>query len=100
MTRSYNRLVGKIQSFIHKLAELPPNDEMRIQITEQLLHKLYNMGLMPMENSLAGAEKITASSFCKRRLPVIMVRMKMANNIEQATNLVKQVGCLPRNGEE
>lgn len=55
------------------------------------MHKLYNMGLMPLENSLAGVEKINASSFCKRRLPVVMVRLHMANNIEQANNLVKQV---------
>lgn len=86
-------MVGKIQSFTKKLSELPPNDELRIQLTEQLMRKLYNMGLMPLENSLAGVEKINASSFCKRRLPVVMVRLHMANNLEQANNLVKQVLC-------
>ena len=85
-------MVGKIQSFTKKLSELPPNDELRIQLTEQLMRKLYNMGLMPLENSLAGVEKINAS-FCKRRLPVVMVRLHMANNLEQANNLVKQVLC-------
>ena len=62
-------------------------------MTEQLMRKLYNMGLMPLENSLAGVEKINASSLCKRRLPVVMVRLHMANNLEQANNLVKQVLC-------
>ena len=39
---SYNRLVGKLQQFAKKLAELPPDDEFRIQTTEKLVKKLYD----------------------------------------------------------
>ena len=35
-------------------------------------------------------DKINASSFCRRRLPVIMVRSKMAENLRSATQLVEQ----------
>ena len=62
---SYNRLLGKIHSFTNQLAKLPQDDEFRIRITEQLVQKGYNMGLLGDERSLAGVEKLTASSFCR-----------------------------------
>ena len=34
---------------------------------------------------------IPVFSFCRRRLPVVMVRSKMAENIKTATQLIEQV---------
>ena len=65
VTGSYNRLVGKLQQFAKKLAELPSDDEFRIQTTEKLLKKLFDMGLLPTESSLAAVETIPASAFCR-----------------------------------
>ena len=48
-----------------QLAELPPDDEFRISITSQLIEKLYNMGVLNKEKSLAGIENLTASSLCR-----------------------------------
>lgn len=62
---SYKRLIYKIQDFAKALAELPPDDEFRISLTNQLIEKLYNMGVLNKEKSLAGIEKLTASSFCR-----------------------------------
>lgn len=65
LSSSYNRLHGKILSLANKLSELPQDDEFRIRMTEQLTEKLFNMGLLSDERSLAAVEKISASSFCR-----------------------------------
>jgi hypothetical protein len=36
------------------------------------------------------SEKITVSSFCRRRLPVVMVRLKMAETLREAVTFVEQ----------
>ncbi len=54
-----------------------------------LLHR-YSMGLIPTKWSLDLAERVTASCFCRRRLPVVMVRSKMADSIKLATQFVEQ----------
>lgn len=48
------------------------------------------MGLIPTKWDLSQLQKITASSFCRRRLPVVMVRSKMSENIKMATQLIEQ----------
>lgn len=39
---------------------------------------------------MEAASKISASSFCRRRLPVVMVRNKMSETIKNASQLVEQ----------
>lgn len=41
-----------------------------------LLEKLFGMGLINEKRNLQEATKVSASSFCRRRLPVVMVRSK------------------------
>ena len=48
------------------------------------------MGLIPTKWDLSLVQKITASCFCRRRLPVIMVRSKMCENLKMATQLIEQ----------
>jgi len=48
------------------------------------------MGLIPTKWSLELVEQVTASAFCRRRLPVVMVRSKMADSIRLATQFVEQ----------
>lgn len=47
------------------------------------------MGLIPTKWDLEGANKVSASSFCRRRLPVVMGRNKMSENIKNASKLVE-----------
>lgn len=54
-----------------------------------MLEKLYVMGLIPTKWDLEAASKVSASSFCRRRLPVVMVRNKMSENIKNASLLVQ-----------
>ena len=92
-------------------------------MTQELLNKLYNMGLISSASSLLKAEKLAVSAICRcvavcralrvlhgcqvpvchlaaacvralrRRLPVIMVRLKMAENLKEAVTFIEQVRC-------
>lgn len=87
---SYTRICGQVTKLANKLKTLPSTDPFRIAMTDQLLDKLHNMGILTTTKSLKVAEEITASSLCRRRLPIIMVRMKMAQSPKMAITFVEQ----------
>lgn len=74
----------------NKLQDLSVDDTVRITRTEHLLAKLYDMGIIPMKISLDECYKITVSAICRRRLPVVMVRLKFAKNLTEAVTLIEQ----------
>ena len=84
----YNRLVGRIHSLALKLKRLPPDDSFRVATSNRLMDKLYAMGITRKGDSLALAEEVTVASFCRRRLPVVMAMLKMAETVKVATDLV------------
>lgn len=89
---SYNRICGMITKLAAKLQTLPPENAFRIAMTEQLLTKLTDMGLISnsASSSLLQAEQISVSQLCRRRLPVIMVRLKMAETVQTAVTWIEQ----------
>lgn len=87
----YNKVAGMITSLVAKLKALPQDNEFRVRSTEAMLNKLYGMGLINTASNLEKAEHIPASAFCRRRLPVVMVRLKMAENLKDATSKIEQV---------
>ncbi|GFH49814.1 RT4, ribosomal protein 4, mitochondrial large ribosomal subunit [Chaetoceros tenuissimus] len=87
---AYNKICGSIQNLSAKIKTLKPDDPFRIAMTDQLLDKMFNMGLITTKKSLQKAEEITTSAICRRRLPVVMVRMKMAQTIRAACTFVEQ----------
>ena len=62
----------------------------RAEQSAALLEKLYMMGLIPTKWDLSLCQKVTASSFCRRRLPIVMIRNKMSETIKMATQLIEQ----------
>jgi U3 small nucleolar ribonucleoprotein protein IMP3 len=50
---------------VSKLKELPADDPYRIRVTEKLLAKLHGMGLIAVDSSLAKAERLSVSAFCR-----------------------------------
>ncbi len=48
------------------------------------------MGIINTTNSLTAIENLPVSSFCRRRLPVVMVRLKMSENLKEATTFIEQ----------
>lgn len=85
----YNKIIGHIQSLVSKLLSLESNDTHRILVTDQLITKLYNIGLINNKNNLAECSKVNVSSICRRRLSVILVRLHMCESIKQAITLIE-----------
>ncbi|KEP53030.1 U3 small nucleolar ribonucleoprotein IMP3, partial [Rhizoctonia solani 123E] len=78
----YARLVGSVRQMAHRLSLLPAQDPFRHKMEDQLLNKMYDMGVLNLGTKLSDIEaKITVSSFCRRRLAVIVCRSKMAETI-------------------
>mmetsp|Transcript_3946 Transcript_3946/g.6937 ORF Transcript_3946/g.6937 Transcript_3946/m.6937 type:complete len:184 (+) Transcript_3946:140-691(+) len=86
----YSRMVGHVSKLGARLEKLDHKDPFRIKMTEQLLEKLFTMGLIPRKKNLEGATKMTVSAFCRRRLPVVLVRLKFAETLKAATAFVQQ----------
>uniref|UniRef100_A0A336KVL8 U3 small nucleolar ribonucleoprotein protein IMP3 n=1 Tax=Culicoides sonorensis TaxID=179676 RepID=A0A336KVL8_CULSO len=87
---TYNKLAFEIREAAAKISQLDAKDPFRTEVSAQLLEKLYVLGLIPTKWDLENASKIPASAFCRRRLPVVMVRNKMAQNLTDATKLIEQ----------
>lgn len=73
----------------NKLTEVDPSDPFRTEMSSQLLEKLYVLGLIPTKWDLNNVDKVNASSFCRRRLPVVMKRNNMSESIPNASKLVE-----------
>jgi U3 small nucleolar ribonucleoprotein protein IMP3 len=86
----YSKIVGHITSLCAKLCTLPQEDPIRKQLSENLLLKLYAMGIISSTTSLTAIEKLAVSAFCRRRLPVVMVRLKMSETLKEATTFIQQ----------
>ncbi|CAI4215248.1 unnamed protein product [Parascedosporium putredinis] len=56
-----------------------------------LLDKLYDMGVLSTKSKLSAVENaVTVSAFARRRLPVVMTRLRMAETVQAATKLIEQ----------
>ncbi|CAB3258911.1 unnamed protein product [Arctia plantaginis] len=86
----YNKLSREIRDLANKIKELDASSEFRTESSAQLLEKLYQMGLIPTRWDLALAANVNASAFCRRRLPTVMVRNKMSENMKEATKFIEQ----------
>ncbi|KOM35942.1 hypothetical protein LR48_Vigan02g209200 [Vigna angularis] len=65
-------------------------DPFRIDMTDKLLEKLYNMGVIPTRQSITLCERLTVSSFCRRRLSTVLVRLKFAEHLKEAVTYIEQ----------
>ncbi|XP_077581212.1 U3 small nucleolar ribonucleoprotein IMP3 isoform X1 [Stigmatopora nigra] len=86
----YNKLSRNIRDLAQKIRDLSEKDGFRAQSTHQLLEKLYSSGLIPTKQSLSLTEKVTASSFCRRRLPLIVKKLNMAQDVKMAITFIQQ----------
>jgi U3 small nucleolar ribonucleoprotein protein IMP3 len=93
----YNKVAGSITAMVAKLKALPSDNAYRISATQRLLDKLFAMGLIDTASSLVKCEHLPATAFARRRLPVVMVRMRMAETLKEAVTFIEtgQVRCGP-----
>ncbi|XP_015791796.1 U3 small nucleolar ribonucleoprotein protein IMP3 [Tetranychus urticae] len=71
----YNKLAQQIRKLVEKISALP-NDQFRIQCSAELTDRLYTCGIIQTKR-LKKCSLITAKSFCRRRLPVLMIQSGM-----------------------
>lgn len=82
--------MGQIQKLIAKLTTLKQSDSYRIVKTRQLVDKLHEMGLINSRQGLEVCEKVNVAGFCRRRLPVVLQRLKMAETVKEAVMYIEQ----------
>eukprot|EP00079_Xenopus_tropicalis_P034707 XP_017948478.1 PREDICTED: U3 small nucleolar ribonucleoprotein protein IMP3 isoform X1 [Xenopus tropicalis] len=88
--KMYNKLSRNIRELAQKIRDLDEKDKFRVQSTAKLLEKLYCMGLIPTKQNLQLCQNVSASSFCRRRLPTIVVKLRMAQNLKTAITFIEQ----------
>lgn len=88
--KKYSKLCGMVTRLVHFLKKLDASDPSRIELTDQLLEKLYALGIITTKKSLIQLEKLTVSAFCRRRLAVVMVRTKMSESLREAVTFIEQ----------
>ncbi|KAI3394695.1 hypothetical protein diail_2442 [Diaporthe ilicicola] len=87
----YNRLCGSLRQLAHRLSLMPPENEVRRKHEKLLLEKVYDMGILSSTSKLSSIEHgATVSAFARRRLPVVMTRLRMAETIQAATKMIEQ----------
>ncbi|KAM8930892.1 U3 small nucleolar ribonucleoprotein IMP3 isoform 2-T2 [Pelodytes ibericus] len=86
----YNKLSRNVRELAQKIRDLDEKHSFRVQSTAKLLEKLYAMGLIPTKQSLQLCETVSASSFCRRRLPTVVVKLRMAQNLKTAITFIEQ----------
>ncbi len=86
----YSHMVGSITKLVSRLKKLPTDNIDRKEMIDQLMDRLFNLGVITTKSSLSTLDKVTVSSFCRRRLPVVMVRLKMSENLKEACTLIEQ----------
>lgn len=84
----YQKLPNKIKKLALGLAKLKESDEFRNRIGKELVNICYSLGFIK-EKKLVSCSKITVSDICNRRLNVILKRLKMAENIKDATTFIE-----------
>ena len=88
--KKYNILCGMITKLVNILKQVDPKDPFQVDMTECLLEKLYNIGVIPTNKSLALCDKLSVSSFCKRWLATVLVRLHFAERLKEAVTYIEQ----------
>ncbi|RCV21055.1 hypothetical protein SEVIR_4G106800v4 [Setaria viridis] len=88
--KKYNGICLMVQKLVNIIKQMDPRDPFRIEMTDMLLDKLYNMGVIPTKKSLLKCENLSASAFCRRRLATVMVKLKFAEHLKEAVTYIEQ----------
>ncbi|XP_028791779.1 U3 small nucleolar ribonucleoprotein protein IMP3-like [Neltuma alba] len=88
--KKYSSLCRMVQKLVNMLKQMDPKDPFRVEMTDKLLEKLYNIGVIPTRQSITLCERLTVSSFCRRRLATVLVRLKFAEQLKEAVTYIEQ----------
>lgn len=87
----YKALARDVRALARRLRDLgPASAAFRARCAAALLEKLHGLGLVNSRHSLAVCESLSAAAFCRRRLPCLLVKLRMAQNLRHAVTFVEQ----------
>ncbi|XP_006120753.2 U3 small nucleolar ribonucleoprotein IMP3 [Pelodiscus sinensis] len=87
----YNQLSRAVRELARRLRDLGEADAaFRARCTAALLAKLHGLGLVSSKRSLEQCDRVSASSFCRRRLPSLLLRLRMAQSLRDAVTFIEQ----------
>ncbi|KAM6324046.1 U3 small nucleolar ribonucleoprotein IMP3-like [Aegotheles albertisi] len=87
----YRALAQAVRTLARRLRDLGPGSAaFRARCAAALLGKLHGLGLLGSRRSLAACESLSAAAFCRRRLPCVLVRLRMAQSLRHAVTFVEQ----------
>ena len=69
---------------------LSPNDPYRIKKSQELIEKLYNIGLVKTQSNLAECDNVGISTFCRRRLSFLLFKNKYCESVKEAVTFIEQ----------
>ncbi|MED6114174.1 hypothetical protein PIB30_077708 [Stylosanthes scabra] len=79
-----------IPKMVKILKQMDPKDLFRVDMIDKLLEKLYKCGVISTRQSITLCERITVSSFCRRRLATVLVPLKFAEHLKEAVTYIEQ----------
>ncbi|KAJ9593430.1 hypothetical protein L9F63_015016 [Diploptera punctata] len=86
----YKKLSREIRELARKIKDIDEKHPFRVESSAQLLEKLYLLKKTVLKWDLELCNNVNASSFCRRRLPVMMVKSKMCASVSMATKFIQQ----------
>lgn len=87
----YSKIVGSITKLANKISLLDPSDPFREKMSDALLEKLYGMGIITAKKLLSSLDGLTVSAFCRRRLSIVLIKLRMSETVKEAVTLIEQV---------
>ncbi|KAK2371488.1 U3 small nucleolar ribonucleoprotein IMP3 [Trifolium repens] len=112
--RRYSSMCRMVQKLVSTVKQMDPKDPFRVDMTDKLLEKLYNMGVIPTRQSITLCERLTVSSFCRVKnvtvncqvnqvdaltlhcpnllqiMFTVLVKMKFAEHLKEAVTYIEQ----------
>ncbi|KAL3844569.1 hypothetical protein ACJIZ3_001972 [Penstemon smallii] len=88
--KKYSSLCRMTQKLVNILKQMDSRDPFRIEMTDALLEKLYSMGVIKDRTSLKLCERLSVSSFCRRRLATVLKQRNYAEHLKEAVTYIEQ----------
>ena len=86
--KKYNLVVGMVRKLSETLSRLPDSDTTKIVMARKLINLLYDVGIIE-NKKIVDCTKVSVSSFCERRLPMVMAKKKMVQTFTHADEFVQ-----------
>lgn len=86
--KRYNYIVGMVRNLAETLSRLKDCDATKLVVAKKLINLLYDVGIIE-NKKLLDCTKITVSSICERRLPMILKKKKMVQTFVHADEFVQ-----------